>query len=376
MPTTEGASGFGLRTSVRAALDAIGPGLYGVACSGGADSLALAHATIACAGAQNVVVVTIDHALSPRSAEIAGAVATWAKGQGAAAVVRRIDVPRRASLEAAAREARYAALTEIADELGLACMLLGHTARDQAETVLLRIVRGTGPAGLAGMPARRGIFARPFLQLSRAEIEAYAAQLPVHDDPMNDDMRFTRVRIRAALRAENPSLDDALLRLAASAREWTEAIDHYAAPHAQLPIDCPALAAQPAAIRKRALALALDRAGIDYAAPHLDALDELIRGPTRGEVGLDLPGTRIVRTYDRLALAEDRRPKTEDPPIPAGHELRAWRPGDRIGSRKLSDIYIDAKVPRSARRNARVLVRRVDGAIVWAEFIGPASKSF
>src|SRR5437868_4833374 len=204
-------------------LGRVGPGLYGVACSGGGDSIALADAAIAVAGAAHVVVLGIDHGLVPGSEGVAEAVASWARGRGAAAAIRRVTVARRGSLEAAARDARYAALDALADELGLACVLVGHTARDQAETVLLRLLRGTGPAGLAGIAARRGRFVRPLLGLPRSAIDAYVAArgLPVWHDPMNDDRRLARVRVRRdvlpALRRENPQLDAALVRLAASA---------------------------------------------------------------------------------------------------------------------------------------------------------------
>ena len=83
-----------VREAVAGWLDRIGPGLYGVACSGGPDSLALADAAIACAGASHVVVVTIDHGLTESSARVAGEVAAWARGQGAAAVVRRVEIGR------------------------------------------------------------------------------------------------------------------------------------------------------------------------------------------------------------------------------------------------------------------------------------------
>jgi tRNA(Ile)-lysidine synthase len=375
----------GLRVSAGRAIEQIGPGLYGCACSGGADSIALADAVIACARAANVVIVIIDHGLRTGSADVADQVAAWARGQGAAAVVRRVAVEPRASIEAAARDARYAALAEIADELGLAAILLGHTARDQAETVLMRVLRGTGPAGLAGIPRRRGLFVRPFLELPRAAIDAYIAEhhLPTWHDPMNDDARITRVRVRErvlpVLRAENPALDDALLRLAASAREWTEVIDAAARPFARFPIVCSELARQPAAIRKRAVALALEAANLAYDATHLDALDAIVTAPPRGEVAIDLPGARLVRTYDDLSPVSGRSPKSEVRSPPPGHDLRTWQPGDRMRparlqgrSRKLSDLYIDAKVPRAARRTARVLVRQSDRTIVWAEFIGLA----
>jgi tRNA(Ile)-lysidine synthase len=363
--------------TVRAAVQRWCDRPIGVACSGGADSMALADAAIA---GGDATIITIDHGLAAGSAERAEAVAAWARGQGARAVVRRIEVPKRASLEAAARDARYAALTALAAELGLAKVLLGHTARDQAETVLMRIVRGTGPAGLAGIPSERGIFARPLLELSRDTIDAYVAArgLPIWDDPMNTDERLARVRVRRhilpLLRGENPALDEALLRLAASAREWRDAIDELAAPFAKLPIDCAALAKQPAAIRKRAFAIALG----DLDAVHLDALDALVIAPSRGEVCLDLPTGRIVRSYDTLdspTRTPDAGCRTPD----AGFEMRLWKPGDRMKparlkgrSRKLSDLYIDAKIPREARRRARVLVRSKDNVIVWAEFLGAA----
>lgn len=391
MPTTSGDPVSTLRAAVKRWHDRFAPGPFGVACSGGADSIALADAAIAELGASSVVVIHVDHGLSAGSASVAEAVAGWARGQGARAVVRRIEVLRRASIEAAARDARYAALDDIARELELPCIFLGHTARDQAETVLMRIVRGTGPAGLAGIPVVRGRFVRPFLDLPREQVDAYVAArgLPTWEDPMNADLAIARIRVREqllpALRAENPAVDDALCRLAASAREWTEALDALAAPIARFPIHCPAAQALPAAVRKRAYAIALEHHGLGYDAAHLDAIDELVLRPARGEVGVDIAGARVVRRYETLvldrpganagSLHETARPLV----APPGYELRVWRPGDRMRparlkgrSRKLSDLYIDAKVPRELRRTARVLVRVADQSIVWAEHLGIA----
>ena len=333
--------------------------------------MVLADAAIAELGAANVVVITIDHGLQRDASE---QVVAWAREQGAAAVVRRVEVERRASLEAAARDARYAALDAVADELGIAWVWLAHTARDQAETVLMRIVRGTGPAGLAGIPSVRGRFARPLLALSRDLVEAYAElrALPTWDDPMNHDTTVQRVRVREQLlpmlRAENPAIDDALCRLASAAREWTGVIDAAAAPLARFPM--PAGGGEPGVL-KRALSLALDRAGVGYDAAHLDA----IVGLARTGAGIDLPGGRVERVYDRLALVV---PASAAPAIEVeGCEVRVWQPGDRMRparlkgrSRKLSDLFIDAKVPRHLRATARVAVR--DGVIVWAEHVGPA----
>lgn len=373
--------------AVEAQLRRVGPGLYGVACSGGADSLALADAAIRAAGAANIIVLSIDHGLTPAAAAASEAVAAWARGRGAAAVVRRVDVVRRGSVEAAARAARYAALEALADELGLVCVLVGHTARDQAETVLLRLLRGTGPAGLAAIAVQRGRFVRPFLAIDRAVIDAYVRvhALPIWNDPMNDDRHLARVRVRheilPALRRENPQLDAALVRLASSATEWLEVIDALARPFARFPIDSAALALQPAAVRKRAVSVALEAAGLDYDAVHLDRLDRMITAPERGQISIDVRGGSIVRSYGALSIARCHEPA----PSPGlavpedGYEVRTWRPGDRMRparlkgrSRKLSDLYIDAKVPRATRATARVLVRCSDATIVWAEHLGAA----
>lgn len=363
--------------------------------------MALADAAIAIVGAANVVVLTIDHQLHHQSAEVAANVARWAASRNVTAVVRRVTVARGGGgIEAAARRARYGALDELAVDLGLVAILVAHTARDQAETVVMRILRGTGPAGLVGVAARRGVFVRPLLTVNRGAIDDYVSRhhLPVWDDPMNHDPAFARVRVRTAilpaLRCENPALDDALLRLAASAREWRDVLDRASEPFARFPIDAPGLAREPAGVRKRALARALDQADIAYDAVHLDALDDLVTAASRGERTVDLPTCTIVRSYHAIAprresMPAPRRestpaPRRESTPatdvvVPPGHELRRWRAGDRMRparlkgrSRKLSDLFGDAKVPRQLRAQAKVIVRICDGEIVWAQYIGDA----
>ncbi len=388
MPTTPRDPVSALRGPVKLWHDRLAPGLFGLACSGGADSMALADAAIAVMGAANLVVIHIDHGLSPGSAKVGEQVAAWARGQGAGAVVRRVEVARRASIEAAARDARYAALDAIATEIGADWVFLGHTARDQAETVLMRIVRGTGPAGLAGIPRIRGRFVRPLLDLPRELIDDYVAAraLPIWLDPMNEDRRIARVRFREqhlpALRAENPALDQALCRLALSAREWTAALDEAAEPISLFPVECRRLLEFDPAVRKRAYAQALENAEITYDAVHLEAIDGLVLRSQNGERGVDLPGGRVVRSYDVLMIVEPAAAAIETGELvapPGPYALRTWRAGDRMKparlkgrSRKLSDLFIDAKVPRSRRAGARVLVRTTDDAIVWAEYVGVA----
>jgi tRNA(Ile)-lysidine synthase len=180
-----------------------------VACSGGADSLALASA--ARFSGRPVGLVTVDHGLQEGSDRRARSVAAWARDSGFDPV--RIETVSVAGLpggpEAAARTARYAALTAAAAELGAAAVLLGHTRDDQAETVLLALARGAGPRGLSGMPGRRGIFRRPLLEVARADTRKACAALGLApwEDPHNTDPAYARSRVRASAL---PSLVDAL----------------------------------------------------------------------------------------------------------------------------------------------------------------------
>lgn len=378
-------------------------GRVAVACSGGPDSTLLAAVAVEVLGA--VELVYVDHGLRAGAAVDGERVAELAAALGAGFRSVAVVVDRaQASLEDAARRARYAAL----DELDVDWVLLGHTASDQAETVLMRIVRGTGVAGLAGMPQRRGRYLRPMLGLWRGEVlaELAARRLTYADDPMNADDAFTRTRARRrwlpALREENPAVDEALVRLAASAGEQRAALDWAAAQLlaiatmtevsetpvvadspmtgvSETPVmSCAALAGAPPAVVKRALALA---APVALAAVHLDALDELVRRPDAGTVQLDLTGITAYRSYDALRFGAPVTEVSETSVTgPEGPYLvRRVEPGDRMRparlggrSRKLSDLYIDAKVARPLRAAARVVVRQRDGVIVWAEHIGSA----
>jgi tRNA(Ile)-lysidine synthase len=379
-----------VRTAVAAAIADLPSARLGVACSGGPDSVALADAALAEAG-ERVTLLHVDHGLHPDSADVATRVRGLADRLGAPCEVLRVTVAKGASLEEQARIARYAALEDAAARLELAAVLAGHTARDQAETVLLRILRGTGPAGLAGIPAARGVHRRPLLGIPRQVIEAYVAarELPTIDDPMNDDARFARVRVRTrllpALVAENPRIEDALLRLARAAAEWSADIDGRAisvvaaakrTPHATK-IPASALEQLGPGAGKRALQLLAPT----LEAEHLDAAWRLVLAPARGSHGVDVPGARIERVYDDLVVRS-----AEPPPPPellvdgpdGPYAIRRWRAGDRMRparlrgrSRKLSDLFVDAKVPRAARASARVVVDAA-GAIVWAEHVGAA----
>src|SRR3954468_66893 len=158
------------------------------AVSGGADSLALL--VLACAAGLDVAAVHVDHGLRPGSADEAPVVASAAARFGARFRAERVDVGDGPNLEARARAARYAVLPPD--------VLTGHTADDQAETVLVNLLRGAGIDGLAGM---RQDGRRPLLGLRRRETRALCEQLglPPVEDPSNDDARFVRNRVRHEL---------------------------------------------------------------------------------------------------------------------------------------------------------------------------------
>ncbi|URM90290.1 tRNA lysidine(34) synthetase TilS [Streptomyces sp. MRC013] len=299
----------------RAATGAGGPPLVLVACSGGADSMALASALAFEARKLTVRAgaVTVDHGLQPgsdlRAAEVVSRLSALRLDPVEAVAV---TVGREGGPEAAARDARYAALDEAAERLGAAAVLLGHTRDDQAETVLLGLARGSGIRSLSGMAAVSGAgrYRRPFLHLDRqtARKACLAQSLPVWDDPMNTDPAYTRSRLRhEGLPALEKSLGkgvvEALARTAQLCRDDADALDHWAAEadasvrdEAGL-LECAKLYALPPAVRRRVLR----RAAIAEGAPagslfarHVEELDRLITG-WRGQGAINLPGRVVAR---------------------------------------------------------------------------------
>ncbi len=280
-----------------------------VACSGGADSLALAAAVafVAPRAGLRAGAVVVDHAWHPGSAAVAAAAAARCEALGLAPV-RVAPAPADGGSggpEAVARRARYAAFETVRAETGAAAVLLGHTLDDQAETVLLGLVRGSGARALAGMPRRRGPYLRPLLDLPRSVPRQACAALGLQpwEDPANDDPAYTRVRARAVLgqlsAALGPGLAPALARTAEQLREDADALD--AAATALLAVagappgrglDCGVLAGAPDAVRRRALLAAARAAGAPAGAlsrRHALALDALVVR-WRGQGAVHLPG--------------------------------------------------------------------------------------
>ncbi len=310
-----------VRGAVRRELADVGEQPVLVACSGGADSLALLAATVFEGRDRpwRVVGVTVDHGLQPGSAERADALVARMVTLGVDETVAvRVTVEASGQgPEAAAREARYAVLEEVAERFGSAAVLLGHTLDDQAETVLLGLTRGSGGRSLAGMRPRFDRFRRPLLGISRAQTEAAcrAEGLDWWTDPHNSDPAHTRARIRHVVmpmleRELGPGVAETLARTAPQLRADVELLDAQAAAaydelvvEGALPVD--RLATLPDALRLRVLRLAALHAGAipsDLAHGHVLAVDGLVRA-WRGQVGIDLPGRlRAVRRDDRLAF--------------------------------------------------------------------------
>jgi tRNA(Ile)-lysidine synthase len=297
-----------VRRAVRAALP---EGHVLVALSGGPDSLALAAATAFEARGRAGAVI-VDHGLQEGSAEVAERAAAQARELGLDPVlVVRVEVGTTGGPEAAARDARYAALSEAAVATGAAGVLLGHTLDDQAETVLLGLARGSGAASLRGMDVVNGIFWRPLLGIHRSvTVQACAdAGLVPWTDPQNSDPAFTRVRVRSTvlplLEAElGPGVAEALARTAEQLREDAAALDHFAeeiveelADIAEAGISLPvsALEANPAALRQRLIRLAvLGEFHVSLSRAHTLEVARLVTD-WHGQGPLDLPGLTVSR---------------------------------------------------------------------------------
>ncbi|WP_221585066.1 tRNA lysidine(34) synthetase TilS [Microbacterium sp. G2-8] len=297
-----------------------------VALSGGADSLALAAAA-AFEGPRlglDVRAVTADHGLQSGSAEVAERAARQANEVGVPdARVVRVDVGRDGGPEAAARDARYAALRAAASDAGAVAVLVGHTLDDQAETVLLGLSRGSGAASLQGMSPHlideRGLaWIRPLLDIRRAETRAFctASGLEAWSDPHNGDERFARVRVRErvlpVLEAEiGPGIAEALARTAEQLREDNEAFadmideiieDIVEHAEAGIAVSAAALAANPPALRGRIIRhVVQSEFGASLTRVHTLEVARLATD-WRGQGPIDLPGCSATRVGGRIVF--------------------------------------------------------------------------
>ncbi len=313
-----------VRRAVRESLELAGvrkDELVLIACSGGPDSLALAAAAAfeGPRGGIRVGAIVVDHQMQAGSAEVAKATFDKLVALGLEPVeIKTVDVGTSGGPEAAARVARYGALDEAAARLDAVAILLGHTLDDQAETVLLGLARGSGARSLNGMAFHSGRYLRPLLGISRKTVENFCAdsKLVPWLDPMNQDPRYTRVRVRKQilpmLETElGPGISDALVRTAEQLREDDEvlttlseqAFGQVASMKSNaVQLDVQGFQALPLAIRHRVVARALDILDAPtFARVHILGVDELV-DRWHGQKPLTLPGVRVERTGEKIIL--------------------------------------------------------------------------
>ncbi|MDZ7704927.1 MAG: tRNA lysidine(34) synthetase TilS [Trueperaceae bacterium] len=354
-----------------------------VAVSGGPDSVALLRILIE--ADLNVEVAHFDHALRPDSAEDARFVAALGARLGVPYHHQRSEVAQIAAakgwnLEDAARRLRYSFLTRTAKRIGTDVVVTGHTKNDQAETVLMQLVRGA--AFLRGMAARRQQLIRPLLGVTREELLSYLDEIgeTYRSDATNLDRTRTRAWVRLEplplLRRRYPALLTTLAKLATLQQDHA---DHFSALSQTLlaknatGVSTRQLAQHDVATQRYVLAELLRRADLAPDFGHLETLRSELTRPTPTRISL--PGDKQARiAYGRLDIvptsgvsAPPERPATT---LPADVDAskaaafaplvyRARRPGDTIrlpgGRKKLSDLLIDRKIPREDRDYLSVL---------------------
>lgn len=284
----------------------------GVAVSGGPDSVALCGALVALARRRGLrlTVLHVNHGLRPEADQEQRMVEELCRTWQVPCQILRLTPPRkRTGIEAWARAERYRFFAQMKEQHGLDAVAVAHTRDDQAETVLLRLLRGAGRRGLAGMPSQReGWIVRPLLDCSRNDVMVYltANKLPYAMDASNSDVRYSRNKVRHLLlplleREFSPQIRRNLVQLAESLRpeeDWLEAQAQAACARAA---DGPSrlsvshLRAEPPALLSRILCVWLEtvRQSGDLGFRHLTSVTALAEGRVSGTV--ELPGRGIVR---------------------------------------------------------------------------------
>lgn len=311
-----------LRQGILASLSDLEAGdLVLVGFSGGADSLALLKCALHVGNERTISVgaVIIDHQIQAESAKTSNRVAGIARELGADPVlVVNVEVQTGAGsggMEAAARNARRTAFTNVLTEHKAKAILLGHTLEDQGETVLLGLARGSGARSLSGMRAKEGIYRRPFLGISRELVRAEVSDLDIFEDPHNSDLKYSRVRVRnlvlPLMEAQlGPGVTQALARSADLLRDDADALDALARFEiTRVGDDVNLLGALPRAIRTRVIRQLAITNGCtinDLTRDHVLAIDALLTN-WHGQGALNLPGAvSVERRHDRLNFTKDK----------------------------------------------------------------------
>ena len=373
-------------------------GLLLCAVSGGRDSVCLLHylANLAPGRGFSVAAAHLNHKMRPEAQRDEDFVRTLCRKLDVPFYTEAVPVYETAEqwglgVEETGRRLRYDFLQRTADAIGAERIATAHHAQDQAETVLLNLLRGTGPEGLAGIPPVRGRIVRPLLQTSRREIEDYLEEhgLSHVEDSTNQDTHYARNRLRRELWPQletiNPALTRSIGRTAEILRSENPYLDTLAAdylPQSGTALETARLLSAPEALRPRILRLLLQRlpgGKKDVGAVHIDALLAL----TVGGGTLDLPGGmqavcrggQLRLTMQAAALPEItlrqgvNRWGDYDITLRGGEDVRvivrSWRGSDRLttgrGSRSLKRLFLDAGIPAEDRN--RIPVVCVNGAV-------------
>lgn len=310
-----------IRSAVREHLQHLEAGdSFLVAVSGGADSMALAYALLKESEqlALRAVAVTIDHQLQKESATVAQRTSDQLREIGySEVVIEKVDVSTKSGIEAGARDARYQALSSIAEKMRAVRVFLGHTRDDQAETVLLGLARGSGTRSLSGMAVENGIYIRPLLAITREQTEKACTEIKIDywNDPHNVNAEFSRVRVREEVlpvmeQKLGPGIAAALARSAGLLRDDADALDAIAdsamASMNLADLDAAGLSELPRAIRSRVLRSAIYAAGApsgSISADHVASIEALVTS-WHGQGAVSLPGgVKVERISGRLSLS-------------------------------------------------------------------------
>ena len=397
------------------------PGVALVAVSGGPDSAALLDLLTRTQDVhgQTLVVAHVDHGIHAESHVVARRVETLAATYGLAIQTGRLNLGPGAG-ETDARAQRYAWLESLATQLGAAVVFTAHHADDQAETVLMRVLAGSGPAGIAGMAARRGMLVRPLLPFTRADLLHHLEEIGVSawSDPANSDPRHLRSWLRTdvlpAIRRRIPAIDENLLRTARQAARdraaWDALLDvlpglDLAPEPAGISVAASSLGGYDSALAHTLILAVARRAGCQLGPARLGRVVRLLqvgasgtRAPLGGEwiAELAFGRLRLSRTVssilpDLLAL-EGRHGEAVwgswrfrwAPAVTPEHQertgltawftsesllVRPWCPGDKLkplggtGRRLVVRCFQEMRVPRTLRESWPVVAQ--NQAIIW-----------
>jgi tRNA(Ile)-lysidine synthase len=374
--------------------------------SGGADSVCLLDVAVRLGA--DVTALHVNYGLRPQADDDEAHCRELCERLGIPFTVEHVTVPERGNLQATARAARYA----LAEQAALGDYAAGHTADDQAETVIYRLATSPGRRALLGMAPRTGRLVRPLLAATRSDTRAHccAVGLQWREDSSNRDPRFARARIRHEVLPVLEELGPAAANIVSTSRvlrDEAEVLDLLIEDTLRALGDRPQLARLRELRRPLARLAVRTLAGAPALSP--EAVDRILSLRDSGTRALDVGGgVRAVVEYGRLRFARARAREAPAPVtlsipgsatfcdyvVEAGAgpgqveldstalggrvELRAWRPGDRMrpaglgGTKKLQDLFTDRKVPRELRGRLPVVV--AGDEIAWVPGVAVAER--